>query len=94
MIGKSPLAGWVVQLSVPAPITPPRADGMRWVGAVVHGAPLLQYFNVAIADKAEAVEVTRKRCGAGKDAMMTSVRALSALEVASIPLMPGEVKAA
>ena len=55
---------------------------------------MLQYFNVAIADEAEAVEVTRKRCGASKDAMMTSVRALSALEVASIPLMPGEVKAA
>jgi hypothetical protein len=94
MIDKSSLAGWVVQLVVPPSIALPRADSTKWVGAAMDGAPSFQYFNVAIVDNSDAVEATRKYCGASKDAVMTSVRALSALEAASISLLSGEVKPA
>lgn len=87
-------AGWVVQLTVPAPITPARADGTPWIGAAVLGTPSFQYFNVAIADAKKAVEATRKHSGSDDDAVIAAVRALSSGEVASIPLTSGEVKRA
>jgi hypothetical protein len=87
-------AGWVVQLTIPAPITPPRADGARWIGAVVLGTPSFQYFNVAIAEAKDAVEAARLHSGSDDDAVIGPVRALSSREVASIPLALGEVKRA
>jgi hypothetical protein len=94
MSDKTTPAGWVVQLTVPAPITPTRADGTPWIGPAILGAPSLLYFNVAIADAEMAVEATRKHSGSNSDVSITAVRALSAAEVASIPLSLGEVRRA
>jgi hypothetical protein len=94
MSDKTPPAGWVVQLTVPAPITPRRADGTPWIGPPILGAPSLQYFNVAIADAEMAVEATRKHSASNSDVIIGAVRALSAAEVASIPLSLGEVRRA
>jgi|SoiMetStandDraft_5_1073268.scaffolds.fasta_scaffold52073_3 hypothetical protein len=87
-------AGWVVQLTLPAPVTPPRSDGNPWIGAVVLGTPLFQYFNVAIADPKAAVEATRKHSGSDDDATIGTVRALSSEELASISLSQGEIRRA
>jgi hypothetical protein len=87
-------AGWVVQLTLPAPVTPPRSGDNPWIGAVVLGTPLFQYFNVAIADPKTAVEATRKHSGSDDDATIGTVRALSAEEVASISLSQGEIRRA
>jgi hypothetical protein len=94
MSGKTTPAGWVVQLTIPAPLTPTRADGSPWIGPAILGAPFLQYFNVAIADAEMAVEATRKHSGSNSDVIVGVVRALSAAEVASIPLSLGEVRRA
>jgi hypothetical protein len=84
MRGNTTPAGWVVQLTIPVHITPKRLDGTPWIGPASLGAPSLQYFDVATADV--AVKETRKHLGC--------VRALSAAEVASIPLSLGEVRRA
>lgn len=94
MSGKTTPAGWVVQLTIPVYITPTRADGTPWTGPAILGAPSLQYFNVAIADVEMAVEATRKHLGSDSDVIVGVVRALSAAEVASIPLSLGEVRRA
>jgi len=94
MTGKTTPAGWVVQLTIPAHITPTRADGTSWIGPAILGAPSLQYFNVAIADAEMAVEATRKHSGSDSGVIVGVVRALSAAEVASIPLSVGEVRRA
>jgi hypothetical protein len=94
MTDKTTPAGWVVQLTIPAQITPTTADGTAWIGPAILGAPSLQYFNVAIADAEIAVEATRKHSGSDSGVMVGVVRALSAAEVASIPLSVGEVKRA
>ena len=52
----------------------------------------MQYFNVAIADVEMAVEATRKHLGSNSGVIVGVVRALSAAEVASIPLSLGEVR--
>ena len=54
----------------------------------------MQYFNVAIADAEMAVEATRKHVGSDSGVIVGVVRALSAAEVASIPLSLGEVRRA
>ena len=54
----------------------------------------MQYFNVAIADVEMALEATRKHLGSDSDVIVGVVRALSAVEVASIPLSLGEVRRA
>jgi hypothetical protein len=90
MSDKTTLAGWVVQLTVPAPI----ADGTSWIGPVILGAPSMQYFNVAIADAETALEATRKHSGSNSDVIVEAVRALSAAEVATISLASGEVRRA
>ncbi len=87
-------AGWVVQLTLPAPVTPPRSDGNPWIGAVVLGTPLFQYFNVAISDPKAAVEATRKHSGSDDDATIGTVRALPSEELASISLSQGEIRRA
>lgn len=92
MTDKASPAGWVIQITVPAPVA---ADGSaRWIGAVALSAPSFQYFNVAIADSVKAVEATRKHASASKEAVLATVRPLSSVEIASIPLKAGEVKPA
>ena len=87
-------AGWVVQLTIPVHVTPIRPDGTPWIGPSILGAPSLQYFNVAIADAEMAVEATRKHLGSDSSVIVGVVRALTAPEVASIPLSLGEVRRA
>jgi hypothetical protein len=96
MTQKTPPAGWVVQVAVPAPPSAPRADGFRWIGPVVSGAPSFQYYNVAIAASQKAIEATTKHlAGAeGKAGEMSAVRGLSAGEIAALSLKAGEVKPA
>ena len=94
MRGKTTPAGWVVQLTIPVHITPTRPDGTPWIGPAILGAPSFQYFNVAIADVETAVEATRKHLGSDSGVILGVVRALSAAEVASIPLSLGEVRRA
>ena len=92
MSDKARPAAWVVQLTLPAPITSTRADGTPWVGPTILGAPSLKYFNVAIADAEMAVMATRKHLGSDSGVIIGVVRPLSAAEVASIPLSVGEVR--
>jgi len=96
MTEKTPPAGWVVQVSIPAPLAPPRAEGTRWLGPVVLGAPSFQYFNVAIAAPGKAIDATTKHLAKGKakDDEMSVVRGLSAGEIAALSLKAGEVKPA
>jgi hypothetical protein len=94
MSDKTTPAGWVVQLTIPAHTSPTRADGSPWIGPAILGAPSFQYFNVAIADAEMAMEATRKHSGSNSEVTIGVVRALSAAEVASIPLSVGEVRRA
>jgi hypothetical protein len=96
MTQKAPPAGWVVQVTVPAPIAPPRADGTRWIGAVALSAPSFQYFNVAIAAANNAIEATSKHLAKAKaeDGEMCVVRGLSSAEITALSLKAGEVKPA
>ena len=96
MSEKSPPAGWVVQVAVPAPPAAPRADGFRWIGPVVSGAPSFQYFNVAIAASGKAIEATTKHLAKAdaKGGEMSAVRGLSAGEIAALKLEAGQVKPA
>jgi hypothetical protein len=91
MTVKAEPAGWVVQITIAAPIASAQAG---WVGPITADAPAFQYFNVAIIDPVEAVEATRAHSGADKDASIAPVRPLSSAELASIPLKAGEVKPA
>jgi hypothetical protein len=96
MTEKTPPAGWVVQVTIPAPPAPPRADGTRWIGAVVLGAPSFQYFNVAIAVPNSAIEATTKHLAKtdAADGEKRVVRGLSAGEIAALRLKAGEVRPA
>ena len=96
MTEKTSPAGWVVQVAVPAPIAPPRADGTRWIGAVALSAPSFQYFNVAIAAASNAIEATSKHLTKvkGEDGEMSVVRGLSSAEIAVLKLKAGEVRPA
>ena len=93
---KTSPAGWVVQVAVPAPIAPPRADGTRWIGAVALSAPSFQYFNVAIAAPKNAIEATTKHLASAeaKGGEMSVVRQLSSKEIAALSLAAGEVRPA
>ena len=83
-------------MSISAPPTPPRADGTRWIGADVMGAPSFQYYNVAIAAPNNAIEATAKHLVAADaaDGEKSVVRGLSAAEIAALHLKTGEVKPA
>jgi hypothetical protein len=94
MSDKTTPAGWVVQLTIPAHTNPTRADVTPWIGPAILGAPSFQYFNVAIADAEMAMEAARKHSGSNSEVTIGVVRALSAAEVASIPLSVGEVRRA
>jgi len=94
MTDKTPPAGWVVQVTVPAPIAPPSAGGTRWLGPVVLAAPSFQYFNVAIAAANKAVEATGKHLAKAKHDDTRVVRGLSAAEITALNLNAGDVKPA
>jgi hypothetical protein len=94
MTDKRTPAGWVTQLIVPAPIASARPDGAPWIGKPILDPPSFQYFNVAIADTQKAVDATRKHSGSDDHSVISAVRALSAEELASIPLAPGQVRRA
>ena len=96
MSEKAPPAGWVVQLTVPAPPDVPRAEAVRWIGPALPGAPSFKYFNVAIAAQDKAIEATTKHLAKAeiKDGEMSVVRALSSAEIAALHLKAGEVKLA
>jgi hypothetical protein len=93
---KTSPAGWVVQVTVPAPPSPPRADGTRWIGAVALSAPSFHYYNVAIAAANTAVEATTKHLAKSeaKGVETRVVRGLSAKEIAALSLQAGEVRPA
>ena len=93
MTAKSPPAGWVVQVTIPALPTP---STTRWIGPVGLGAPSFQYFNVAIADAHKATEATGKHLAMRDDdeRRIRAVRQLSVAEIAALSLNPGEVKPA
>ena len=98
MSNKPTPAGWVVQVTVPAPLAEPGAEGTRWIGAVALSAPSFQYFNVAIAAPNNAIEATSKHLAKAKaeikDGEMRVVRGLSAAEIAALSLKAGEVRPA
>ncbi len=96
MTNKTSPAGWVVQVTIPAPPSPPRADGTRWIGAVALSAPSFEYYNVAIAAPANAIAATTKHVAKAeaKDGEMCVVRGLSAAEIAALSLKAGEVRPA
>lgn len=98
MSNKPTPVGWVVQVTIPAPPAPPRADGTRWIGAVALSAPSFQYYNVAIAAPGSAIEATTKHLakakGETKDGEMCVVRGLSSAEIAALSLKAGEVRPA
>jgi hypothetical protein len=96
MTEKTPPAGWVVQQTVPAPLSTPGADRSRWIGPVVLAAPSFQYFNVAIASVEKAIEATSKHLARAEanDGEMSVVRGLSLGEIAALRLEIGEVKPA
>jgi hypothetical protein len=96
MTNKTPPAGWVVQVTIPAPPSPPRADGTRWIGAVALSAPSFQYYNVAIAAADNAIEATSKHVAKAEaqDGEKCVVRGLSAAEIAALSLKAGEVRPA
>lgn len=96
MTEKTAPAGWVVQVTVPAPPVAPKAESTRWLGPVGLAAPSFQYYNVAIAAPAKAVEATAKHVAKvnAKDGDMRVVRGLSAGEITALTLKAEEVKRA
>ena len=93
MTDKTSPAGWVVQVTVPAP---PNAKAAQWYGPAVLGAPSFHYYNVAIAAPNKAIEATTKHLAdaKGKEGEMYAIRGLSAGEIAVLKLKSGEVKPA
>jgi hypothetical protein len=98
MTEKAPPAGWVVQVNVAAPLAQPKPDAVRWVGPAVRDAPSFQYFNVAIADSATAIEATKKLMASADALAMdweaSAVRGLSSAEIGALGLKAGEAKPA
>ena len=93
MSEKTSPAGWVVQVSVPQP-APQRQIAGEWTEPDV--AVPLRYFEVAIADAEEAVEIVRKRTSeaASHDVEVRAIRALSPAEISALKLKAGAVKPA
>ena len=72
-----------------------KAHPAGWVvQETIEGASSFKYFNVAIADAAEAVRAVIKFSDTSMGRRMDAIRALSESEIASIPLKPGGVKPA
>jgi hypothetical protein len=49
MIEKASAAGWVVQVTIPAPHASPSETAVKWIGRAWPSAPSFQYYNVAVA---------------------------------------------
>ena len=94
MTDKASPAGWVVQLTIPAPASEDAQS--RWVGRPSFGPPSFRYFNVAIAVPFEAIEATREHLAEteDKDREMSVVRGLSEPEIVALSLNVGDVKPA
>jgi hypothetical protein len=91
MTEKPSPAGWVVQVTTQgkASLTPTATGRL----SAIRGAPSFQYFNVAIAAAAKAIEaVSRLADAEGKEAHV--VRGLSPKELAALGLQAGEIKPA
>jgi hypothetical protein len=88
MSEKTPPAGWVVQIVVPARSA---SRGAEWIGATVPDAPSFKYFNAALAVAGEAIEAARQLAAAGDGSV---VRALSSAEIAALGIKPGDVRPA
>jgi hypothetical protein len=93
MTDRAPPAGWVVQVTIPAPapLAPPSG---RWIGPAALSAPSFKYFNVAIADLNMAVEATARQSAEAEPRETRVVRELSAREIDALSLKAGEVKLA
>lgn len=98
MIKKASPAGWVVQVTIPAPHAPPSEEGTPWIGRALPSAPLFQYYNVALASPDSATEAaTAFHARATADAEVDGtrvVRELSSAEIAALSLSAGEVRPA
>jgi hypothetical protein len=98
MTKKSSPAGWVVQVTVPAPPAPPSEEGKKWIGRAWPSAPHFRYYNVAVASPESATEAaTAFHAKATDDAEVDGTRAvreLSSAEIASLSLSAGEVRPA
>ncbi len=94
MTNKAPAAGWIVQVTIPAPVPPP--DVTRWIGPVVLSAPSFQYFNVAIAAPGNAIDAATKHLAGAepKHGEVRAVRGLTAGEIDALKLAAGEVRPA
>ena len=95
MADKASPAGWVVQVTIPAP---PSEEATPWTAARMSRAPSFKYYNAAIANPDKAIETTTKylakiSADAGDDDPRT-VRELSSAEIAALGLNAGEVKPA
>jgi hypothetical protein len=93
MTDKASPAGWVVQVTTPAPLA---QSEVRWVGPVASAPPSFKYFNVAIADPNKAIQATLKHLAKAEaeDGETRVVRELSSREVDALSLTVGEVKPA
>jgi hypothetical protein len=79
------IAGWVVQVTIPAP---------KQERQGIPASPTFQFFNVAVPLPEGAIEAARKKINAPSDASLRVVRALSASEISFIRLRGGETKPA
>jgi hypothetical protein len=93
MTEEASAVGWIVQVTISAPVMPPSPGAARWIGRDVSGAPTFKYFNVALAAPDKAVEATAKHLDRTIDDTR-AVRKLSAGEVAALKLKVGEVRPA
>jgi hypothetical protein len=84
-------AGWVVQVTVPAPPPPPEA---KWSASRGRAAPSFRYFNVAIGDALKALAATAKHLAEPEEGEMRVVRGLSSEEIAALSLVADQVKPA
>ena len=93
MIDKASPAGWVIQVTIPAP---PPPESARWISSVGLGAPSFQYFNVAIAAADKAMAATSKHLANANaiDGEKSAVRGLTAGEISALHLEDGEVRPA
>jgi len=82
--------GWVVQLTIPGTAT----ASSQWRGPPLMDAATFRFFNVAIASADKAIEATRKKVGASEEALMRTVRPLSAAEISFEGMRTGDVKPA
>ena len=85
MTKKTSPAGWVVQVTVPAPPTPPSEAGAQWIGRAWPSAPIFRYYNVAVASPDSATEAaTAYHAKATADAEVDGTRAVRELSAAEI----------